>query len=46
MDVETLRKILEKLPDDFDVVVRHMDLEVPVRDSVEINVAAKKLVLK
>lgn len=46
MDVETLEKIISKLPGDYEVRFKHVDIELPVKDVIEVDVQEKKLVLK
>ena len=45
MNVETLKCLLENVPDDFDVSIMNINVEIPV-DAVEINVDNKKFLLK
>lgn len=46
MNVKTLQKILEKVPGDFEVYFRIDDLNCPVHDSFEVDLADEKLILK
>ena len=45
MNVETLKCLLENVPGDFDVLVKNVNMEIPV-SSVEIDVENKKVLLK
>ena len=46
MNVECLIRILEKIPGDYNVLVKHADFEIPLKRVVEVDVQEKKLVLK
>lgn len=46
MNVECLIRILEKIPGDYNVLVKHADFEIPLKHVVEVDVQEKKLVLK
>ena len=46
MNVECLIRILEKIPGDYNVLVKHADFEIPLKDIVEVDISKKKLVLK
>lgn len=46
MDVETLRKILEKVPEDYEVFFKIDDFEMSLKGVVEVDISGKKLLLK
>jgi len=45
MNVETLKCLLENVPDDFDVLVKNLNVEISP-GTVEIDVENKKVLLK
>jgi len=45
MNVETLKCLLENVPDDFDVSIININVEIPLA-AVEIDVENKKIILK
>ena len=45
MNVETLKCLLENVPDDFDVTIININVEIPLA-AVEIDVENKKVLLK
>ncbi len=42
MKVETLQKVLEKIPDDYEILFQHTH----IKDTFEVDIIEKKLVLK
>ena len=45
MNVATLKRIMENVPDDFDVSIININVEIPLA-AVEIDVENKKVLLK
>jgi len=45
MNVETLKCLLENVPGDFDVLVKNVNMEIPLA-AVEIDVENKKIIIK
>jgi len=45
MNVEVLKCLLENVPDDFDVMIRNVNVEIHA-EAVEIDVENKKIILK
>ena len=46
MNVENLKLIIDKLPGDYIVLVKHGDLEIPLSDIIEVDIEHGKLLLK
>lgn len=46
MNVENLKLIIDKLPRDYIVLVKHGDLEIPLSDIIEVDIEHGKLLLK
>ena len=46
LDIATLKKIIEKVPEDFEVEFDDRDTTHKISDKVEIDVSDKKLILK
>ena len=46
MTVEVLKKVLDHIPDDYEITFNDKGIEHIVQDKVEIDVSGKKLVLK
>ena len=45
MNVEVLKCLLENVPDDFDVMIMNVNVEIPL-SAVEIDVKNKRFLLK
>lgn len=47
LNIEVLKKIVEKLPDDFEVECEYGEgLVIPVSDNITVNISNKKLLLR
>lgn len=46
LDIATLKKIIEKVPEDFDVEFNDRKSTHQISDKVEVDVSGKKLILK
>ena len=46
LDIATLKKIIEKVPEDFDLEFDDRNTTHKISDKVEIDVSGKKLILK
>ena len=46
LNIEVLKKILENIPEDYDVEFYNGTTNVPISDKVEIDVSGKRIVLK
>ena len=46
LDIATLKKIIEKVPEDFDLEFDDRNTTHKISDKVEIDVGEKKLILK
>ena len=44
--IGVLKKVIEKLPDDFTVAYENKTTTTPISDKVEIDVSGQKLILK
>lgn len=46
MNVESLMKVLEKVPDDYEIFFKIDNIEMALKDVIEVDVSEKKLTLK
>ena len=46
LDIATLKEIIEKVPEDFDIEFNDRNITHQISDKVEIDVSGKKLILK
>lgn len=46
MNVESLMKVLEKVPDDYEIFFKIDNIEMSLKDVVEVDIAHGKLFLK
>lgn len=46
LTIETLKKIINKIPDDFTVECQNNTTTYPLGDEITIDVSGKKLILK